>query len=196
MAQGSAFPVKWQVHSPFVKLSRAGWTPEGPRVCIQLVSSAISATSALWPEHELPSDSGLVTLPHRGESHVPVLICSAHKCLSAPLLRALASTLPGNVGTRHHSSKRQRTADAWKKKKKPMPLRVGHTRSMGQEKTNCWPFGKVTSFFLPPKLPPALNQRPVFCVFPQLCLAAQPGGPQRSFHPASSFLRTKQIQEK
>lgn len=115
---------------------------------------------------------------------------------SAPLLRASASTLPGNVGTRHHSSKRQRTADAWKKKKKPMPLRVEHTRSMGQEKTNCWPFGKVTSFFLPPKLPPALNQRPVFCVFPQLCLVAQPGGQQRSFHPASSFLRTKQIQEK
>lgn len=116
MAQGSAFPVKWQVHSPFVKLSRAGWTPEGPRVCIQLVSSTTSATSALWPELELPSDSGLATLLHRGESHVPVLICSAQKCPSAPLLRASASTLPENVGTRQHSSKRQRTADAWKKK--------------------------------------------------------------------------------
>lgn len=143
----------------------------------------------------MPSDSGLATLPHRGESHVPVLICSAQKC---PFC-----TAPEGIG-QYTARKRRYQAPQFKEtedsrcleKKKPIPLRVGHTRSMGQEKTNCWPFGKVTSFFLPPKLPPALNQRPVFCVFPQLCLVAQPGGPQRSFHPASSFLRTKQIQEK
>lgn len=76
MAQVSAFPVKWQVNSASVKLSRPGWTPEGPRVCIRLVSA-----TSLWPEHELPSDSGLATLLHHGEAHVPVLICSAQKSL-------------------------------------------------------------------------------------------------------------------
>lgn len=76
MARGSAFPVRWQVNSAFMKLSKAGWTPEGPRVCAGLISSI----SALWPGHDLPSDSGLATSLHHGEACVPVLVCSAQKC--------------------------------------------------------------------------------------------------------------------
>lgn len=137
--------------------------------------------------------SGHIATPWRVPCPCPHLLCS-----EVPL-----STTPEGIG-QYTTRKRRYQATQFKEtedsrcleKKKPIPLRVEHTRSMGQEKTSWRPFGKVTSFFLPPKLPPARNQRPVFCVFPQLCLVAQPGGWQRSFHPASSFLRTKQIQEK
>lgn len=131
MAQGSAFPVKWQVRSPFVKLSRAGWTPEGPRVCIQLVSRP-----PLPPLLSAQSMNRPLTLvwPHCYTVESPMSLSSSallRSVHSAPLLRASASTLPGNVGTRQHSSKRQKTADAWKKIKKPMPLRVEHKRRVG-----------------------------------------------------------------
>ena len=118
MAQGSAFPVKWQVCSPCAKLSRAGWTPEGLHSARLTVTSA---TSALCPEHESPSDSGLATLLHCGESHVPVLICSAQKC---PFC-----TAPKGIGQcsarkrRYQATQFKETEDSrcLEKKKSPCP---------------------------------------------------------------------------
>lgn len=50
MAQCSSFPVKCQVNSAFVKLPRADWTPEGPRVSIWLACLCALARTwiALW----------------------------------------------------------------------------------------------------------------------------------------------------
>lgn len=158
MAQGSAFPVKWQVRSPCVKLSRAGWTPEGPRVCIQLVSRP-----PLPPLLSAQSMNCPLTLvwPHCYTVESPMSLSSSallRSVRSAPLLRASASALPGNVGTRQHSSKRQRTADAWEKKK-AHALKGGAQEMRGSRReTSCGPLRKVVSFFLLPKLPPAFNQ--------------------------------------
>lgn len=104
----------------------------GPQGVHSARLTATSATSALCPEHELPSDSGLATLLHCGESHVPVLICSAQKC---PFC-----TAPKGIGQcsarkrRYQATQFKETEDSRcleKKKKKPMPLRVEHKRCVG-----------------------------------------------------------------
>lgn len=102
----------------------------GPQGVHSARLTATSATSALCPDDESPSDSGLATLLHCRESRVPVLICSAQKC---PF-----RTAPKGIG-QCSARKRRYQATQFKEtedsrclgEKKPMPLRVEHKRRMG-----------------------------------------------------------------
>lgn len=94
--QGSAFPVKRQVDFAFVKISSAGWSPEGPRVFGRLAS----ATSWLWLGHELPSDSGLAQHCTVSRSVLSVLICSAQRCPFCVTPTVSANCTARNIGTR------------------------------------------------------------------------------------------------
>lgn len=162
MAQGSAFPVKWQVNLAFVKISSAVWHPEGPRECILLAC----ATSLLWLGHKLPSDSGLAQhcLMLRSMPLCPHLLCSE------VLLRVPANYAARKCG--HWAELVQKDGESRKQRKSPCPWGQRAREEHGQDGVDRWePSKGTTPSFLPPQATGNIHIGYwSFLAFPQLYL--------------------------